>query len=216
MIPADGDIVLGQEYTDFDKGLEEGVEGSVLGFNLLLASAFDRLDYSEPSLQSTIAAGLPLAELPFAGGVRAEVARRNADRKRTRAAVASIVPMDLAFGPNWSHRISRRDNIVALSSPRLLNILTNDTEGGETPTRGRIIPDYTIGEIANPPEESSDVPLGLQLVKLSYVRCQLGRGSPPISGQTMLISWSRTPVKIFGGAMVKNVDDECGKFRDLN
>ncbi|RLU16568.1 hypothetical protein DMN91_010636 [Ooceraea biroi] len=213
VIPGGGDIVLGQEYTDFDKGLEEGIEGSVLGFNLLLASAFNRLDNShpEPALQPTITAGLPLTELPFVADIRTEVARRNAE-KTTRA---SVVPMQLAFGPNWSRKISRRDdtrirdNAVAL--PLRLSVVANDTRREETPPihRRAIIFDDSI---ANASGESSDAPLGLQLVKLSYVRCQLGRGSPPIGGQLMLISWTKTPVRVFGGAIVKNVGDECGKF----
>jgi hypothetical protein len=35
VIPGGGDVVVGQEYTDFDKGLDDGIEGEVFGFNLL-------------------------------------------------------------------------------------------------------------------------------------------------------------------------------------
>ncbi|KAK9729036.1 Pentaxin family [Popillia japonica] len=38
-IPRGGEIVVGQEYTDFDKGLDDGIEGDIYGFNLVLASA---------------------------------------------------------------------------------------------------------------------------------------------------------------------------------
>ncbi|KAI4465571.1 hypothetical protein MML48_3g00010078 [Holotrichia oblita] len=38
-IPSGGEIVVGQEYTDFDKGLDDGIEGDIYGFNLVLASA---------------------------------------------------------------------------------------------------------------------------------------------------------------------------------
>nr|CAD7438318.1 unnamed protein product [Timema bartmani] len=34
-IPGGGDVVVGQEYTDFDKGLDDGIEGEVFGFNLV-------------------------------------------------------------------------------------------------------------------------------------------------------------------------------------
>lgn len=34
MIPGGGDIVVGQEYTDFDKGLEDGIEGEVTCFDV--------------------------------------------------------------------------------------------------------------------------------------------------------------------------------------
>ncbi|XP_077302541.1 pentraxin-related protein b6 isoform X1 [Arctopsyche grandis] len=38
VIPGGGEIVLGQEYTDFDKGLEDGIEGEIFGFNMILSS----------------------------------------------------------------------------------------------------------------------------------------------------------------------------------
>ncbi|KAJ8875181.1 hypothetical protein PR048_023076 [Dryococelus australis] len=34
-IAGGGDVVVGQEYTDADKGLDDGVEGEVFGFNLV-------------------------------------------------------------------------------------------------------------------------------------------------------------------------------------
>nr|CAI5834740.1 unnamed protein product [Callosobruchus analis] len=37
-IPPNGDLVVGQEYTDFDKGLDDGIEGDIFGFNMVLAS----------------------------------------------------------------------------------------------------------------------------------------------------------------------------------
>jgi len=209
VIPAGGDIVLGQEYTDFDKGLEEGVEGSVLGFNLLLASAFNTLDNSYPGTSSQPA----LAQLSLAED-RAEIVKRDAEAKTTRV----LAPMQLTFDRDWSHKISRddaeaRDDTVisALPDHRSSVLAINDTrtEGTSPPRRQAIILDDSTDEIA---DLRIGAPLGLQLVKLTYVLCQLGRGSPRIGGQLMLISWSRTPVRVFGGAMMKNVGDECGKF----
>lgn len=211
VIPADGDVVLGQEYTDFDEGLEEGIEGSVLGFNLLLASAFDRLEISDNGHRHSHASSSQLPRLVE------ETGRANLD------------PISrLAFAADWSRRVSRRADAtmtrddgtshLALIQHRS-SVAVNDTrrEEEQPPTtttttmirRRAIILDE---ETADPFAESSMTPLGLQLVKLSYVRCQLGRASPPIGGRLMLISWSRTPVKVFGGAIVKNVGDECGKF----
>lgn len=37
-LPPLGDLVLGQEYTDFDKGLDDGVEGEVFGFNVAVSA----------------------------------------------------------------------------------------------------------------------------------------------------------------------------------
>jgi len=198
VIPAGGDIVLGQEYTDFDKGLEEGVEGSVLGFNLLLASAFNTLDNSYPESPFQPGAGFPFVQLPRA--------KRDAEPKTTRV----LAPMQLAFDRDWSRKVSRdeEDDTVFLALPdhRSSVLAINDTEE-QPPTRRQAI---TLDDSMTDPRLG--VPLGLQLVKLTYVRCQLGRGSPRIGGQLMLISWSRTPVRVFGGAMMKNVGDECGKF----
>lgn len=218
VIPEGGDIVLGQEYTDFDKGLEEGIEGSVLGFNLLLASAFNSLDsgpHQRPSFQSINGAVDP-TETPFAAGTQTRIARRDSDLGATRA-LDRLVSILFALSPNWSRRISRADDATASEGPAIspppLSI-ANGTRKEETPVRRHAIAlgtDDWTGEI-DPLGKTSDVPLGLQLVKLSYVRCQLGRGSPPIGGPLMLISWSRTPVRVFGGAIIKNVGNECGKF----
>lgn len=220
VIPEGGDIVLGQEYTDFDKGLEEGIEGSVLGFNLLLVSAFNTLDNSgllcqRPSFRSTNGATDPAEEIPLVAETRTGIARRDSDLETTRA-LDRLVSILFALRPNWSRRISRTDETEAAAdsatSPPPLNI-TNGAKKEGTPSirRHAIALDDWAGEI-EPLGKSSDVPLGLQLVKLSYVRCQLGRGSPPIGGPLMLISWSRTPVRVFGGAIIKNVGNECGKF----
>ncbi|XP_076756387.1 pentraxin-4 [Xylocopa sonorina] len=133
-IPGGGDIVLGQEYTDFDKGLDDGIEGSVFGFNLLLASAFEPLDIS------------------------------NSDTIR------------LPFGSSYASGVTQRGI------------------------------DYTI---SNESRHLEELPLGYQLIRLSYVHCEIGRGSPFIGGPLMLISWTRTPVRIFGGAALKNIDGGC-------
>lgn len=208
VVPGGGDIVLGQEYTDFDKGLEEGVEGSVLGFNLLLASAFDflRSGYQRLSFPSdNVAATNLVVGNPYAARIRTKIATGGADRG---SALDRLVSRQFALGPNWSRRV-RSDDAKAEESIAIpsWSHLPNGTDN--TRWRGRVTPDRVIGEING---ISPAAPLGLQLVELSYVHCQLGRGSPPIGGQLMLISWSRTPVKVFGGAVIKNVGNECGRF----
>ncbi|XP_011686212.1 PREDICTED: uncharacterized protein LOC105448980 [Wasmannia auropunctata] len=221
VIPEGGDIVLGQEYTDFDKGLEEGIEGSVLGFNLLLASAFNSLDSSlhqRPSFWSADEANDP-AEIPLATETRMRIARRDTDLGTTHA-LDRLVSTLFSLSPNWSRRISETDDAKVIAedsatSPPAPSIANDTRKEEQTPAIRRHAitfgTDDWTGEI-DPLERSSDVPLGLQLVKLSYVRCQLGRGSPPIGGPLMLISWSRTPVRVFGGAIIKNVGNQCGKF----
>lgn len=208
MIPGGGDIVLGQEYTDFDKGLEEGIEGAVLGFNLLLASAFDSLDNGPQRAFRSINETTDQAAVPPAT-TQMKMARRDSNFRATRV-LDRLVSMRFAFSPNWSRRILQENSSTVSPLLHRSNIV-NGTRRKETSRRQAItFVDDPIGEIGL--SKKSDDPLGLQLIKLSYVRCQLGRGSPPIGDSLMLISWSRTPVKMFGGATIKNVGDECGKF----
>ncbi|XP_050454774.1 uncharacterized protein LOC126853223 [Cataglyphis hispanica] len=206
VIPGGGDIVLGQEYTDFDKGLEEGIEGSVLGFNFLLASAFDSLDSGYRRPFRSINGATDQAMVPL---VRTKMARRDSNLRAARA-LDRLISMRFALNPNWSRKIFQQS--VATVSPYRLNI-ANGTRKEETlPIRkNAIFIDDLIEEI-NLSGKPSDNSLGIQLVKLSYSHCQLGKGSPPIGGSLMLISWSRTPVRMFGGATIKNVGNECGKF----
>ncbi|XP_014469634.1 PREDICTED: uncharacterized protein LOC106741802 [Dinoponera quadriceps] len=216
VVPAGGDIVLGQEYTDFDKGLEEGIEGSVLGFNLLLASAFDFLDYGYQRLPFPPAVATNLAEHnPYVAGIRAKIA--TTDDSDRESALDRLVSWRFVLSPNWFRRIlrwsaeaARSDESSAISpssSSHLPDATDGPERGGASPVRRNV-----IGEINAALEIAPDAPLGLHLVKLSYAHCQLGRGSPPIGGSLMLISWSRTPVKVFGGATIKNVGNQCGRF----
>ncbi|XP_026673664.1 adhesion G-protein coupled receptor D2-like [Ceratina calcarata] len=171
-IPKGGDIVVGQEYTDFDKGLEDGIEGAVFGFNLLLASAFEPLHDFGP---------------PFWGHTVAKIPTKRDVEYGTR-----IFPIS-------KEARERRYADHAVSLP--LFLITSRQKAD--PWRNDVRNEWT---------EFEKRPLGLQLVKLSYVRCEIGRGSPFIGGSLMLISWTRTPVRVFGGALLKNVGNECGMF----
>lgn len=219
VIPGGGDIVLGQEFTDFDKGLEEGIEGSVLGFNLLLTSAFDSLgsDYRTPLFRPAVAATNSVEFLRVARNRPAKTTKRDPDLDRP------LVANQFALDPaNWSSKVFRRNGTRAVRSPAALSPrytlnIANDTRKEERPVIRRDAAvsgvDYSTRGITDVLGKLSNDPLGLQLVKLTYVRCHLDRGSPPIGGSQMLISWSRTPVKVFGGATIKNVvGNECGNF----
>ncbi|CAK9816058.1 Pentraxin-related protein PTX3 [Anthophora plagiata] len=185
-IPSGGDIVLGQEYTDFDKGLEDGIEGSVLGFNLLLASAFEPLYETKASYYDAMQ--LPSASsdatVPLFARIPGKVMQRGIDYgRRTRTRTRTLY----AFVPTSNQLRGRR--------------YTDDDDRSLQQSRNR-----------TRRETIEEEPLGLQLVKLSYVRCEIGRGSPFIGDTLMLISWTRTPVRIFGGAILKNVRSDCGNF----
>lgn len=154
-------MVLGQEYMDFDKGLDDGIEGSVVGFNLLLASAFD-------ASETTV--------------------------------------------PHFPKRISTKP------THRTIQPISNEPRGRRyvsypvSPHAGEVVVDGRDAVSATQLAELGEQPPGLRLIKLSYVRCEIGRGSPFIAGGSMLISWTRTPVRVFGGAILKNVEGTCGHF----
>ncbi|KAL0105674.1 hypothetical protein PUN28_015857 [Cardiocondyla obscurior] len=219
VIAEGGDIVLGQEYTDFDKGLEEGIEGSVLGFNLLLASAFNSLDsglHQRPLFRSTNEAA-DVVEDPVDAETETRRSRRDLDLGATRV-LDKLVSILFALNPNWSRRLSQpsdakteEDSVI---SPPLASIINGTREEETSSILDDAITFDTVNEagVKDLLGKLLNVPLGLQLVQLSYVHCELGRGSPPIGGPLMLVSWSRTPVKVFGGAIIKNVGDQCGKF----
>lgn len=182
--------MLGQEYTDFDKGLEDGIEGSVLGFNLLLASAFGPAppDSYRPGTTRNSTQLLSTSELALFARISAKLTQRGTDREprpgtRRGSRYASFPIFSRARG-RWDV-----DQHWALPLPT------------KTTTPKPI-------QLVDPENE----PPGLQLVKLCYRRCEIGRGSPFVGGPAMLISWTRTPVRVFGGAVLKNVNSDCGNF----
>lgn len=174
--------MLGQEYTDFDKGLDDGIEGSVVGFNLLLASAFDASNHLEATYDTIPSASSDSSVRTAAVPLFPKIPTKLTQRTRT---------LDSAFSPisNVQPR-GRRYTENAVSSYPVLVVSPQD-------------------QVVDPWEGQ---PPGLRLIKLSYVRCEIGRGSPFIAGGSMLISWTRTPVRVFGGAILKNVEGACGHF----
>ena len=170
-------MVLGQEYTDFDKGLDDGIEGSVVGFNLLLASAFDASDRLE-AIHDTVP--------------------------------ATSVSSHAAFPPfptklthiHGAHSAFYTEN--AASYPALISVSPHTGEA--------MVDDRDAVSATKLAEWEEEEPPGLRLIKLSYARCEIGRASPYIAGGSMLISWTRTPVRVFGGAILKNVEGTCGHF----
>lgn len=216
MIPDGGDIVLGQEYTDFDKGLEEGIEGVVLGFNLLLNSAFNSLDNDYESASSVIEA--PDVQSSSAIRFPLEITAHESDLDTIQVLDDRFVAKRFATSNSEMFQTWRKGTMRGpLSLPSYSLNITNYTRDRKKKLRisreATIIDDIvdSIGE-HDLSVELTDIPLGLQLIQLTYVNCQLGRGSPFIGGPLMLISWSRTPVSVFGGAMIKNAGNECGNF----
>lgn len=187
VIPKNGDIVLGQEYTDFDKGLEDGIEGAVLGFNLLLKSSFkkpnklndnnyldndrkNRFDYSEfERFNNEKKTNLYMSSLNL----------QLQEEYKTRPEILPDIPFgSVILGARKTTQLSKK-------------------------------PSITLDKLLD------DMPMGLKFIKISYNNCNCGRASPFFDAKYLLISWSRTPVRIFGGAIIKNVNNQCGVFDAL-
>ncbi|XP_063988585.1 uncharacterized protein LOC135168392 [Diachasmimorpha longicaudata] len=171
VIPASGDLVLGQEFTDFDKGLEEGIEGAVLGFNLLLASAFD--------VKSRFIEINNLDEGPMVAPIN--------------------FPKYPGSGVRGGVSSGQRRPIHSNYPPSAMYARKSGSRGAAH---------HRIRET----RQTARTPLGLRLIENGYYHCEEGRGSPYVGGSKLLVSWTRTPVRVFGGAVLKNVDSQCGIF----
>lgn len=157
-IKGGGDIVVGQEYTDFDKGLDDGIEGDVFGFNFVLSSTrHDRVD----PIWSRQYQVLPPPKPSLGNAARFHILEHES------ANVFNPSKVTVRFQPP-----------VQYNSRRVIN---------------DIIEDYTSP--------------GQTLVEMGY-KCYVGKGAP-ISGKHVLISWTKTPVRVFGGAVVKTITPFC-------
>lgn len=187
MIPGGGDVVVGQEYTDFDKGLEDGIEGEVFGFNLLTAShgsqglawfpSHDNALVLPQNHYETNSAEGPSPLSLSSGTLRA----LSSGKKRIR----------------WPEDATSRSRKV----PRGVRWPDNHRNGRRAPQvrfRERGAPSV----VTNP---------GLELVEKSYRQCADMRGSP-VDQSRLLIAWANTPVRVFGGAVIKGAKPTCGNF----
>lgn len=77
--------------------------------------------------------------------------------------------------------------------------------------RRRYVPPAKIAD-ANVEKGKFEVSVGTELVMRGYGQCSVDRGSPIRNKKRVVISWSETPVRIFGGAMVANAKNSCGQF----
>lgn len=175
-------MVVGQEYTDFDKGLEDGIEGEVFGFNLLTSELTTRhgslgLPWF-PAHDNTLVLPQNHYEMNSAGGtLRAFSSGKKLirwpedDTSRSRK-----VPRGVRWPDN--HRNGRRAPQVRFREPVAPSLVTNP---------------------------------GLELAERSYRQCADMRGSP-VDQRRLLIAWASTPVRVFGGAIIKGAKPACGNF----
>ncbi|KAF5298310.1 hypothetical protein FQA39_LY11794 [Lamprigera yunnana] len=215
-IPRGGDMVVGQEYTDFDKGLDDGIEGDIFGFNMILSST------------RTVQINHAFISPPL----KNRVYEHNQHDEYTPAQRSNEeIPTVLSYftiGPNRSPKSMFNDgrnflqHILQFFDGERIRIkavrdYSRNNDQFEHSVRSKIStdPEINVKRIGNNGNINDlDVvvynkPLGLQLVELSY-NCALRRGSP-IDHKKVLISWTKTPVRVFGGAILKNMRPFCFK-----
>ncbi|KAK5646905.1 hypothetical protein RI129_005369 [Pyrocoelia pectoralis] len=212
-IPKGGDIVVGQEYTDFDKGLDDGIEGDIFGFNMVLSSAG-----RHPDLTSVLTPPLD---------IQRRVYHQNGRQPEPNGQTYSDVPSVLSYfkiGPSrlpkgmWDNGKNLFHNFLNwFGSEERIRIkphLDDDYyrypfETGIPVVKEGATKRITSYGIMNDINGIIQKSLGLQLVELSY-NCALRKGSP-IKNKKMLVSWTTTPVRVFGGAILKNIRPFCFK-----
>lgn len=233
IIKGGGDIVVGQEYTDFDKGLEDGIEGAIYGFNFVLASTsyndknndqnypIDRLKrkhsfYDVPTPTKYGVLVIPkssgsqkptkLNRQEEFGGKKFLIRRYRIPRRE----LSQLAPSRLAstkFQPNLlseeDYRVKRPERLLP----------DNDEEEGPLIPKvstyhlfDTLKPVNSFDSVANIYTQKSK-PLGLLLVELSF-DCSFRKGAP-LENSKVLVNWAKTPVRVFGGAILKSIPPFC-------
>lgn len=249
ILPKEGDIVVGQEYTDFDKGLDDGIEGDIFGFNMVLASTsapqkghwnqkepvfnvHRRISIPEKIKGHYIVEGGPLyiRRTPKSVEQQEDNFFTNNNNTSTSTEAQSISDSAENLNNDSNSRREKRQSYnmypmsfvrYVLAPPQKLikpvyPYLYPNNQYAYRYTLPQIektmvppMPTFRskISRIANDIPVYTFKPLGLQLVELSY-DCAKGKGAP-LTGKDVLISWRKTPVRVFGGAILKKVDPFC-------
>lgn len=197
MIPGGGDVVVGQEYTDFDKGLDDGIEGEVFGFNLLTSE----LDAGSLSLFKPQRNALVPLQTYYT---------TKSAKLPTRL---SLRPLP---GPEMALRISASDKEL-IRWPENRRSSRKASTGNPVattvrwPINHRKISPALPATVRQVRDASLRLNPGLELVENSYRQCTAMRGSP-VEKSRLLVAWASTPVRVFGGAAIKNARPVCSNF----
>ncbi|KAG5899333.1 hypothetical protein JTB14_029284 [Gonioctena quinquepunctata] len=250
VIKGEGDIVVGQEYTDFDKGLNDGIEGDIFGFNFVLASSsvplkhttnfISRKQYDlprryHPYREKPHTVPLPLYP-PISPPPPDPVLSTNSIQRG-----ASSASQGLAFNQGSdTNQISSSIKVSPDTIDDVPDVLSyfkvhgnRDPKGlldmfqnafsffeAEPSTKIKVVQvykpkrqtSYNPLQRSGPSRVLNDIhevrqPLGLLLVELSF-NCGYRKGAP-LDGKGVLINWTKSPVRVFGGAILKSVPPFC-------
>lgn len=229
-IPAKGDVVVGQEYTDFNKGLDDGIEGDIYGFNLLLTSA-------SKSTKSTRYTKSPEGySNPEATYYKTDDVLQEDETKETPKIEKEVVPSILGYFPYHANRVAKgffsfggqilRNMFSFFDTSPSIKVRTLDYP--KKPHNYHQVYNENLDQIYSPNARinnyntkrilnevhvpnndiASSRPLGTILIELSFNNCALGKGSPVVD-KKVIVSWTKTPVRVFGGAMWKPITPFC-------
>lgn len=212
-------MVVGQEYTDFDKGLDDGIEGDIYGFNFLLASA-SKFQIVRPLRYTNVQ--------EFVSNYRNE--ELETDETQEEPTIdKQTVPSILGYFPYQANRMAK--GLFTLGEQFLKNMFNffrpSATVRIRSPSYNYVKPldqvmssntmiNYSTKRILNDNNHneisSSTKPLGLNLIELGFRNCALGKGSPIID-KRLIVSWTKTPVRVFGGALWKPIAPFCKAYK---
>ncbi|CAH1960595.1 unnamed protein product [Acanthoscelides obtectus] len=221
IIPPHGDLVVGQEYTDFDKGLDDGIEGDIFGFNMVLASTHNH--YTPPDhhpIAPPVNLRLPVplvidSNIPHKAHFGNERHKYKSYRFKSGVPFKHTIELE---SPRSSSEPSVLDYFTSIPSrmaktffdmfdltqpQRKINKIYKPHP--HYPRRSYTIHPRRISNIEIPAEGQK--PLGLLLVQLSY-DCTNQKGAP-LNGKSVLISWTKTGVRVFGGAALSPIAPFC-------
>jgi hypothetical protein len=197
VIPGGGDVVVGQEYTDTDKGLDDGIEGEVFGFNLLTSE----LDAGSLSLFKTQSNAL----VPL----RTYYAAKSA-KLPTRLSLRPLQVLEMALRA----AASDKKLIRWPENRRSSGTASKDNPGNTTarwPNNHRRTSRALLATVRQVRDLSLRLNPGLELVEKGYRQCTAMRGSP-VDRSRLLVAWASTPVRVFGGAIIKKATPVCSNF----
>ncbi|XP_072390971.1 C-reactive protein 1.1-like [Diabrotica undecimpunctata] len=213
-IKGGGDIVVGQEYTDFDKGLDDGIEGDISGFNFVLSSTNNNQKYNNQfsnnrKYQKHQQKTYPQVKIdPYQiSEISQEVDSGGLEKYKTIPDEEYIQPDSSGYAVVDSKRnpkgiLDLFRNIFSSEPTRVRVLQKPQFPKGYKITNRRSSDRYHLNEVGETRKS-----LGLLLVELS-LDCGYRKGSP-LSGKGVLVNWNHSPVRVFGGAILKSIPAFC-------
>nr|CAH7761760.1 unnamed protein product [Callosobruchus chinensis] len=220
-IPPHGDLVVGQEYTDFDKGLDDGIEGDIFGFNMVLASTTTH--YTSPEYHHIPPPGNLKLPVPLVIDSKSPSKAHFGHEKHKAYRYKSGVPFKHTINLQ-SSRSSQESSVfdyeyfsslptrMAKTFFDMFDILQPQRKitkiyRPHPPIHRKSFRAHPRRTSINEIQGEGQKPLGLVLVEMGY-DCVYRKGAP-LDGESVLVSWTKTAVRVFGGAALSPISPFC-------